>query len=270
MTGPFELAAEAAAAIEARLGRHDVALVLGSGWREAAAGLGTLVAEVDATEFPGFLAPTVLGHGGTLRSIQHGQLRVLASTGRVHGYEGHDPHVVVHGVRAAVLNGCSVVILTNAAGSVDPANGPGQPVLIADHINYTGKSSLTGPLPPAPWDVRFIDMTDTYSPRLRAAARAVDPALPEAVYMGFNGPQFETPAEIRMAAALGAGLVGMSTVLEAIAARHLGAEVLGISLSTNLAAGVSPTPLDHEEVLAAGRDAGPRMAALLDGIVAGL
>ena len=156
-------------------------------------------------------------------------------------------------------------MLTNGAGSLQRDWPIGQPVLISDHINLTGRSPLTGPNPPAPFGSRFVDLTDLYSARLRAVARTVDPELPDGVYVGFHGPHFETPAEIRMAGVVGADLVGMSTVLEAIAARHVGLEVLGISLATNLAAGISPVPLDASDVIAAGDAAAGRLGVLLRG-----
>ncbi len=266
---------EAALASADRLGeatgceRHDVAVVLGSGWGPAAEQIGEVVAEVPLVELGGFPAATVAGHGSTVRSIAAGDRRVLAFLGRTHLYEGHEPHAVVHGVRTAVLAGCRTVVLTNAAGGIRPGLAVGQAVLIADHLNLTGRSPLTGAnrddLGP-----RFVDLTQAWSPRLRALARAVDPSLEEGVYACFAGPQYETPAEVRMARAMGADLVGMSTVLECIAARHLGAEVLGFSLVTNLAAGLSGEVLDHAEVLAAGAAAAERVGALIAQVVARL
>jgi purine-nucleoside phosphorylase len=255
------LAQEAAAALALRTGvpAHDVAVVLGSGWRPAADGLGTATAQIPVTELPGFAAPQAAGHAGTLRSVRLAGHRVLVLLGRIHGYEGHDAAQVVHGIRTACAAGVRAVVLTNAAGGIAEGQAVGQPVLISDHINLTARSPLSGP--------RFVDLTDTYSPRLRALARTIDPGLTEGVYAGVPGPQFETPAEIRMLRTLGADLVGMSTVLEAIAARAEGAEVLGISLVTNLAAGLSGAPLDHREVLAAGRAAAERMGGLLRELV---
>jgi purine-nucleoside phosphorylase len=218
-------------------------------------------------ELPGFPAPTVVGHSGQLRSVHVGGHDVLVFGGRSHFYEGHPVPTVVHGVRTAILAGARVVVLTNAAGSLDPALGVGTPVLLADHLNLTGASPMVGPTPPDPYSLRFVDLTEAYSPRLRDLAREVDPRLPEGVYAGLLGGAYETPAEIRMLRLLGADLVGMSTVLECIAARHLGAEVLGISLVTNLAAGMAPEGLDHQEVLAAGLEAKPRMIGLLRGVL---
>jgi purine-nucleoside phosphorylase len=196
-----------------------------------------------------------------------GGTRVLLLLGRAHLYEGHPVATVVHGVRTAVSAGCGVVVLTNAAGSLRADRPVGGPVLIADQLNLTGHNPLAGPPPPPPAPGRFCDMTEAYSQRLRDIARAVDPTLPEGVYAGMLGPSYETPAEIRMLLAMGADLVGMSTVLEAIAARHLGAEVLGITLVTNLAAGLQAAPLEHAEVLEAGAAAGARVGDLVRGIV---
>jgi len=260
----IETAREAAAAIGAKTGRdvHDVAVVLGSGWAPAAEHLGDGV-EVPMPELPGFLPPTVAGHAGVVRSVDVDGSGVLVLVGRTHLYEGHGVDRVVHAVRTAVLAGCRVVVLTNAAGGVDPTFDVGQPVLLADHLNLSGHNPLVGP---GVAD-RFVDLSDVYSERLRALAHAVDPSLVESVYAMFMGPSYETKAEVRMAATMGAGLVGMSTALEAIAARHLGAEVLGLSLVTNPAAGVSAAPIHHGEVLQAGRAAVDRLGELLLGIV---
>jgi len=265
----YELATDAARAVSELTGadRHDVAVVLGSGWGDAATQLGAVVAQAPLSEVPGVPAPTVAGHGGRLLSIDAGERRVLVFAGRSHLYEGHPVATVVHGVRTAVLAGCGIVILTNAAGGVDPAYHVGTPVLIADHLNLTGVSPMTGPDVPEGFPPRFCDLTDAYDPKLRALAREVDASLGEGVYAGLLGGSYETPAEIRMLRTLGADLVGMSTVLETIAARHLGARVLGISLVTNHAAGVAVEPLDHAEVLAAGKAAGPRMVSLLRGVI---
>lgn len=258
-TDPFEAAREAAAVLAERTGsdRHDVALVLGSGWAGAADLLGETLAEVPADEVPGFHEPAVSGHVGTLRSIAIGDTgsRALVLGARTHLYEGRGVRQVVHGVRTAAAAGCRTVVLTNGCGGLRPEWGPGTPVLISDHVNLTATSPLEG--------ATFVDLTDLYSSRLRAVAREVDASLDEGVYAQFPGPHYETPAEVRMARTIGADLVGMSTALEAIAARHAGLEVLGISLVTNLAAGISPEPLDHAEVLEAGRQAGPRIGALL-------
>jgi purine-nucleoside phosphorylase len=267
---PFVLARDAARALAAATGveRHDVAVVLGSGWRPAADRMGDTVAEVPTTDLPGFPAPTVPGHAGGVRSIATpGGRRVLAFLGRVHGYEGHPPTAVAHGVRTAHAAGCTAVVLTNAAGGIRDGLSVGQPVLIADHVNLTGGSPVAGPLPEEDVPIRFVDLTDAYTPRLRALARSVDASLVEGVYAGLPGPHYETPAEIRMLRVMGADLVGMSTVWETIAARHLGLEVLALSLVTNLAAGVTGEALDHDEVLEAGRGAAERMGALLADVV---
>jgi purine-nucleoside phosphorylase len=265
-TEPFALAAAAAAVLAERTGRagHDVAVVLGSGWRRAADQLG-VGADVPWAEMPGFPPPTAGGHGAAIRSVAVAGRAVLVLLGRVHLYEGHDPGVVAHGVRTAAAAGCRTIVLTNAAGSLHREWPIGQPVLISDHINRTGRSPLTGPRPPV--GERFVDLTDLYSARLRALAKTVDPDLPEGVYVGFHGPEFETPAEIRMAATIGGDLVGMSTVLEATAARQAGLEVLGLSLATNLAAGISDVPLDGAHVLAEGERAADRVGRLLLGIL---
>lgn len=269
---PFALAAAAAEQLAARtgVGRHDVAVILGSGWLAAADQMGDVVAEVAVTDLTGFPVPSVVGHAASVRSIARGPRRILAFLGRVHLYEGHRPATVVHAVRTAVLAGCRTVVLTNAAGAINRSYVVGQPVLIADHLNLTGLSPLTGPLPPPPFDHRFVDMTAAYSPRLRAAARRADPSLAEGMYAAFPGPQFETPAEVQMAARLGADLAGMSTVLETIAARHLGAEVLACSLVTNMAAGLDPAGIDHQDVIAVGRQSAPRLGDLLAHVIAEL
>jgi purine-nucleoside phosphorylase len=268
---PYAAAAASAARLAERTGQaaHDAAVVLGSGWAQAAAALGPGT-EVPLADLGGFPPPTVPGHVPVVRSVRAGPLRVLVFLGRTHLYEGHPVATVVHGVRTAVAAGCRVIVLTNAAGGINADYRPGQPVLISDHLNLTGRSPLTGPPPPDGYPSRFTDLTDLYSRRLRAVARAADPALAEGVYAALPGPHYETPAEIRMLRALGADLVGMSTALEAIAARHLGAEVLAISLVTNLAAGLAPAELDHAEVTAAGQAAAARMGALLAGLLPGV
>lgn len=262
-TDPFETARSAAAVLAGRTGvpHVDVALVLGSGWGGAADLIGETVAEVPAHEVPGFSAPAVAGHGGMLRVVRlrDGARHALVLGARTHLYEGRGVRAVVHGVRTAAAAGARTLVLTNGCGGLDPSWGPGTPVLISDHLNLTATSPLEG--------ATFVDLTDLYSSRLRAIAHEVDPDLPEGVYAQFPGPHYETPAEVAMAGRMGAHLVGMSTALEAIAARHAGMEVLGISLVTNLAAGVGSEALAHEEVLEAGRAAGPRISRLLAEIV---
>ncbi len=272
-TDPYAAAAASAARLAQLTGEtvHDVAVVLGSGWAPAADALaGSPRAEVPLADLGGFPPPTVAGHAAVVRSIGIGPLRVLVFLGRTHLYEGHPVAAVVHGVRTAVAAGCQVIVLTNAAGGIRAGLGVGQPVLISDHLNLTGRSPLAGEPPPEGYASRFTDLTDLYSRRLRALAREADPDLAEGVYAAMPGPHYETPAEIRMLRTLGADLVGMSTALEAIAARHLGAEVLAISLVSNLAAGLAGQGLDHAEVVAAGAAAATRMGALLAAILPGV
>jgi purine-nucleoside phosphorylase len=263
---PFQLAERAAAEL-LRRGKPDVAVVLGSGWGPAADLLGDTVTEFPTSEVPGFPASTVPGHGGAIRFVRTGGRSVLVFKGRVHLYEGHDPSVVVHGVRAAIIAGCRIVLLTNAAGSINPRFPVGTPVVLSDHINLTGRSPLFGPPPPDPYPIRFVDLTEAYSKRLRSLAASLDAGVGEGVYAALHGPNYETPAEIRMLRTLGADVVGMSTALECIAARHLGAEVMGLSLVTNLAAGLGGSTLDHAEVVEAGAAAGERVGRLLRAIV---
>ncbi len=239
--------------------RHHVAVVLGSGWLPAADLLGTPAAEFDRADLGGFPPTGVAGHSSAVRSIQVGDKRVLVFLGRVHAYEGHELAVVVHAVRTACAAGAEVIVLTNAAGGLREGLAVGQPVVISDHLNMTGRTPLVGP--------RFVDLTEVYSRRLRKLAVSVDPFLEDGVYAMMPGPQYETPAEIRALQTLGADLVGMSTVHEAVAARAEGAEVLALSLVTNLAAGLSGDRLDHAEVLAAGAAAAARMGALLAEVV---
>lgn len=254
---PQGAAREAAAAIAERTGvdSHDIAIVLGSGWVPAADLLGTTVAEFPVTDIPGFAPPSAVGHAGRIRSVDADGRRILVFLGRTHLYEGRGVDAVAHGVRTAAAAGCRIVVLTNGCGGLDPAWSPGTPVLIRDHLNLFGVTPLRG--------ATFIDMTDLYSQRLREIVHRIDPSLDEGVYAQFLGPQYETPAEIAMVRALGGTLVGMSTVQEAIAAREAGMEVLGISLVTNLAAGMTGEPLSHEEVLAAGNSAAQRMGTLI-------
>ena len=265
MRESFDLAADAAAFLRSHFNvdQIDVALVLGSGWSSGADQLGEPMGEVDLAAVPGFSKPVVSGHGGALKLGRTAGGKVAAIfTGRTHFYEGRGVQPVVHGVRTAAAWGAQTLVLTNGCGGLNPAWAPGTVVLIKDHINLTGDTPLVG--------ATFIDLTEAYSKRLRDLAHAVDPALPEGVYVQFRGPHYETPAEVRMAGILGGDLVGMSTTLEAIAAREAGLEVLGLSLVTNAAAGMSEENLDHAEVLQAGRDAGPRLAGLLSGIVGDL
>ncbi len=264
---PYALATVAATRLRELTGveSYDVALVMGSGWLPAAEVLGggkPADHELASTDLPGFSPSAVEGHAGTIRSLTVGTTRALVFLGRTHLYEGRGVASVVHAVRTAAAAGASVVVLTNGCGGLRPTYTPGQPVLISDHINLTATSPIVG--------ARFVDLTDLYSPRLRALCKQVDPSLEEGVYVQFPGPHYETPAEIAMVRAFGGDLVGMSTTLEAIAAREAGAEVLGISLVTNLAAGMTGEALNHAEVLAAGRAAATEMGALLAQVLAAL
>lgn len=258
---PQDRAAEAAARLAELTGveRHDVALVLGSGWLPAVDALGEPVAEIATTDLPGFAPAAVAGHSGRIRSVRAGDRTLLVFLSRTHYYEGRGVAAVVHGVRTAAAAGCRTVVLTNGCGGLRESWEPGTPVLISDHVNLTGRSPIEG--------AHFVDLTDLYSSRLRDLCREIEPSLDEGVYVQFPGPHYETPAEIRMVRSFGGDLVGMSTTLEAIAAREAGMEVLGISLVTNLAAGISGQPLDHAEVLEAGRAAASRMGGLLGRLV---
>jgi len=240
-----------------KLGAHDVAIVLGSGWVDAVAGFPS-EGEVPLADLPGFLQPTVAGHGASALSLRAGGVRVLAFTGRHHYYESRDVGLVAHAVRTAAAAGCRAVVLTSASGGMRDDLTPGDLVVVSDHINLTGASPLAGG--------RFLDLSDLYSARLRALCREIDPSLSEAVYAGYWGPNYETPAEIRAYRALGADIVGMSTVLEAIAARDAGLDVLAISLVTNRAAGLGGR-LDHAEVLATAAASVERMRALLTALL---
>ncbi|MGZ4499834.1 MAG: purine-nucleoside phosphorylase [Nocardioidaceae bacterium] len=260
-TETTELAARAAAALRDLTGveKHDIALVMGSGWLPAVDALGEPTAEVSTMDLPGFAPPAVEGHAGRIRSVRAGDRNLLVFLGRTHFYEGLGVRAVVHGVRTAAAAGCEVAVLTNGCGGLDESWQPGTPVLISDHINLTATSPIEG--------AHFVDLTDLYSSRLRGLCKEVDATLDEGVYVQFPGPHYETPAEIRMVRSIGGDLVGMSTVLEAIAAREAGMEVLGISLVTNPAAGITGEPLNHEEVLAAGNAAATRMGQLLGAIL---
>ena len=260
---PFEVATAAADVLAQLSGtpRHDVALVLGTGWRQAGDLIGETVATIDNSHVPGFAKAAVAGHSGVIRSVAVGDTgcRALVFGTRTHLYEGRGVRSVVHAVRTAAAAGCTTIVLTNGCGGLNMAWTPGTPVLIQDHINLTAASPVEGP--------NFVDLTDLYSSRLRKLARSVDPDLHQGVYVQFRGPQYETPAEVQMARILGGQMVGMSTALEAIAARQSGLEVLGISLVTNLAAGVGDQPISHQEALAAGQAAAARCGTLLAAIV---
>ena len=245
--------------------------MLGSGWAPAAdalaQALGAEITEVPVTELGGFAPPSVPGHAGTVQAMTAGDLRLLVFLGRTHLYEGHPISASVHNVRTAIAAGCRIVALTNASGGIRDTYRVGEPVIVRDHLNLTGRSPLYGPPPPEGYPSRFVDLTDLYALRLRRLAREADPSLTEGVYAALPGPHYETPAEIAMLRTLGADLVGMSTVMEAIAARHLGAEVMALSLVTNLAAGMTGEPLSHDEVIAAGRASAGRMGTLLAAVL---
>ncbi|WP_236685344.1 purine-nucleoside phosphorylase [Demequina salsinemoris] len=262
MTEAHDFAAEAARVLADKTGvaSHDIALILGSGWGGAADLLGEEIASVNAAEIPGFTGHAVAGHHAVHRSFRTPNGRtVLALGARQHYYQSRSASTVAHAVRMAAAAGAKQLVVTNGCGSVNREFVPGTVVLLKDHINFTAATPLEG--------ATFVDMTQTYTPRLRDLARSIDGDLPEGVYMQFTGPQYETPAEVRMAAVLGADLVGMSTTLEAIAAREAGMEVLGLSLVTNLAAGFGGETLTHQEVLEAGEAAAPRISRLLAEIV---
>jgi purine-nucleoside phosphorylase len=243
----------------------ELGIVLGSGLGGLADDLEEPVA-IPFDELPGWPAATAPGHVGRVLLGRLGGRPVVMLQGRLHLYEGNDPGLVVQPVLLFHALGARLVVLTNAAGGLDPSFGPGTLMVVRDHINLTGRSPLIGPnadeLGP-----RFPDMTDAWSPRLRArlhaAAAAERVELAEGVYIGLTGPTYETPAEVRMLAALGGDAVGMSTVLECIAARWVGLEVCGVSLVTNAGAGYTGEPLTHDEVLEAGAIAGPRLAQVI-------
>lgn len=268
-----ELSLECALLVRTRLrlppDESPIALVLGSGlgaFGESIEGARSL----GFAELPGFPRATVQGHKGRLVAGTIGGAPVLALQGRLHGYEGHDAATVAFPARVFAALGARVLVVTNAAGGVNPAFAPGDLMRITDHINLTGKNPLTGPnedlLGP-----RFPDLSRVYDARLAAAleqaAEAAGVPLRAGVYLQMNGPSYETPAEIRMARTLGADAVGMSTVPEVIAAAHLGLPVCGISCITNLAAGIATHVLNHEEVVEVARQVEGRFAALLRALV---
>lgn len=267
----YEAIQEARAAIAEATGRpeHAAAIVLGSGLSTYAATLPGAV-EIPYGEIPNFPVPRVEGHSGSLFSVEFEGRPVMVLAGRVHAYEGWDLSDVILAVRTAVASGCGTITLTNAAGAIGDGLAAGDLVLISDHLNLTARNPLLGPnddrLGP-----RFPDMSSVYDRELRDLARQVGEEvgvpLAEGVYAWFLGPSYESPAEVQMAKRMGADLVGMSTVPEAIAARHMGAEVLGISLVTNLGAGISATPLSHEEVTEVANEARGRFTKLLDGLL---
>ncbi len=250
----------------------EVGIVLGSGLGGLADDLAEVVS-IPFSDLPGWPAATAPGHLGRLLLGRLAGVPTAILQGRLHVYEGNDPGLVVQPALLMGRLGAKVVVLTNAAGGVHPGFGPGTLMIIADHINLTGRTPLLGPNADG-IGPRFTDLTDVWSPRLRAGLRAAfdaeGVACEEGVYVGLLGPSYETPAEVRMLRTLGADAVGMSTVLEAIACRWAGLEVCGVSLVTNAGAGYSGQPLTHEEVLAAGAEAGPRLARVIRRFVGGL
>jgi purine-nucleoside phosphorylase len=264
ISDPWAASRQAASELAAATGveQHDVFVVLGSGWAHVAELL-PAGRDVPMVELTGFPAPSALGHGGAFRSIPLDGKHLLLALGRIHLYEGHGPIAVAHGVRTAAAAGCRTVVLTNAAGALHREWPLGRPVVIRDQINFTGVSPLTGGNPPEGYPGRFADMTETYTTRLREMVHEIEPDLPEGVYTGFHGPEFETPAEIEMTRRWGGDLVGMSTVLEAIAASHLRLDVLGLSLATNLAAGMGDGRLDGDHVVAVAKANAPYVGDLL-------
>lgn len=261
---PYQLAKLAAddLAIKSGKSRHDVLVVLGSGWTPAVEAIAPVGIDISVSDLTGFTPPAVAGHAGLIRSCEIAGKNVLLQIGRTHYYEGKGVPAVVHAVRAAAASGVKTIILTNAAGGLRLEWKPGTAVLISDHINLTGATPLVG--------ARFIDVSQVYSKRLREIAKKIDSNLVEGVYVQFHGPQYETPAEVQMAIKLGGDLVGMSTALEAIAAKEAGCEVLGVSLVTNPGAGLTDAPLNHEEVLAAGKAAAGNMGNLLRQVIENL
>lgn len=257
-------------ALEAAVRRRSglvprVGLVLGSGLGEIAEAISDRTV-IPFDELPGWPPPSAPGHAGRLVLGRLGDVPVVCLQGRLHLYEGHDPLVVVQPVLLMGRLGAGVIVLTNAAGGINERFAPGTLMVIADHLNLTGHSPLIGPNDDQ-IGARFPDMVGAWDPALRAAlhqaAEHQDVRLDEGVYAGLTGPAYETPAEVRMLRTLGADAVGMSTVLEAIAARWVGLRVCGVSLVTNAGAGITGEPLTHEEVLAAASEAGPRLALVL-------
>ena len=269
---PFEQAHLAARELarRTRSERHDAVVVLGSGLSPAAPLLGADTAPVDLSMLPWFARFTGIGHRTEAWSVTLGKSRVLIIAGRTHLYEGLTEHQAAHTVRTAIASGCHTVILTCAAGSLRPELAAGSVVAVSDHLNLTGRSPLLGVPADDPSGSPFVDLVDAWSPRLRALVREIEPPVPEGVYAQLPGPHFETPAEIRMLAGFGADLVGMSMATEAIAARHLGAEVLGLAVVTNAAAGLAAAPLSVAKMVGAASSAVPRVARLVRGVAEAL
>lgn len=266
-------AQRAAEAVRDRLGVRApvIGIVLGSGLGPLADRL-TDARRVPYAEVPGFHAPKVDGHRGELIVGQLGGREVICLAGRFHMYEGYPARVSAFPIRVLHALGVRRLFVSNAAGGVRRSFRAGELMRIVDHLNLTGQNPLTGPVEPG--DQRFNDMTEAYSvdlgERLDAAAQVLGVALAQGVYAGLLGPNFETPAEVRMLERLGADAVGMSTVAEVIVARNLGMAVAGISLITNPGAGISPTPLNHAEVMAEGEKAAGAFGDLVAHFVSGL
>lgn len=259
MPDPYAAAQEAAARLRELTGRsrHDALVVLGSGWAPAAEAFGAPLVRFPMSALPGFRAPVAEGHADEVRSCEVNGVATLLFLGRCHLYEGHGPASVVHGVRTAAAAGVRLAVLTNANGAVRPGWTLGQPVLVRDHLNLTATSPLVG--------ARFVDLTDAWSARLRVLARSLDPSLEEGVYAMLPGPQYQTGAETEWLCRVGADLVGMSTVLEAIAARDLAVELVGLSTVTEV-----PDPdavTDPAEVVAIARRTARRLGPLLTELV---
>lgn len=245
MSNAFELAEHAANDIRVKSGisRFEIVLCLGSGWLNTLSG--KIVWSVDGQEIPGFRTAEVEGFSGKINAIKLESGKHVLVLPRTHLYQGFGVEAVAHPARVAAALGARIMLLTNGAGGLNPKWKPGQVFLISDHINLTATSPIEG--------AKFVDLTDMYSPRLRAIAKRIDPSLEEVIYAQFRGPHYETPAEVAMVGVVGGHMVGMSTALEAIAAREVGLEVLALSMQTNPAAGVVSGGVSHEHVLAAGK-----------------
>jgi purine-nucleoside phosphorylase len=259
LSDPYVLAGQAANQLRAQTGvdAYEAFVVLGSGWAAAADGFGHGGAVIAMGSLPGFIAPVAEGHVNEIRSLTIDGHPVLVLSGRTHLYEGHGPAAVAHAVRTAAAAGCRLGVLTNANGSLREDWSLGSGVLIRDHLNLSGTSPLVG--------ARFVDLTDTWSPRLRQIAHRAEPDLHDGVYAMLPGPHFETWAEALALRKLGADILGMSTVLEAIAARELNVELLGVSVVTAIEG--SPDGIDPEQVVAIGADAGNRLAPMIATVI---
>jgi purine-nucleoside phosphorylase len=271
-TDPYALGEQAAQHCGTLSGvpSHDVAVILGTGLADAVSSISPTSSQHDLGALPGFPRPFVSHQRSEVWSLEVGDRRVLAFLGRLHLYEGYSAVEVAHPVRTAVAAGCQIIVMANASGSLRSHLLPGDVVLIADHINLTGRSPLTG-LPvrsglPSP----FVDLVDAWSPRMRALAKAAEGSLAEGVYAQVPGPHFETPAEIRMLRTMGADLVGMSTALEAIAARQMGAEVLGLSLVTNSAAGMTADSVSPDSIIGVGERRAKEVGRIIREVVMAL